>query len=62
LEEGLMMRRRAFLRAKKTKKEEFLGTMENMLSRNSFPQICVVSVNQYVGTRNIQQEYLRRVH
>jgi hypothetical protein len=27
----------------KTKKEEFPGIMENMLSRNSFPQICVVS-------------------
>ena len=28
------------------KKEEFPGFMDNMLSGNSFPQICVVSVNE----------------
>jgi hypothetical protein len=33
--------------------------MEDMLSRNSFPQICVVSVNQCVGKEDIQQEYVR---
>ena len=32
--------------------------MENMLSRNSFPQICVVSVIQCVGNQDIQQEYV----
>jgi hypothetical protein len=32
--------------------------MENMLSRNSFPQICVVSVIQCVGNLDIQQEYV----
>ena len=30
------------------KKEEFPGFMENMLPGNSFPQICVVSVNESV--------------
>jgi hypothetical protein len=30
------------------KKEEFPGLMENMLPGNSFPQICVVSVNESV--------------
>jgi len=33
---------------KKTKKEEFPGIMEDMLPGNSFPQICVVSVNKSV--------------
>jgi hypothetical protein len=33
---------------RKNKKEEFPGIMENMLPGNSFPQICVVSVNEYV--------------
>jgi hypothetical protein len=32
----------------KKKKEEFPDIMENMLSGNSFPQICVVSGNKYV--------------
>jgi hypothetical protein len=31
--------------------------MENMLSRNSFPQICVVSVNQSLPIVEIRQEY-----
>jgi hypothetical protein len=31
------------------KKEEFTGFMKNMLPENSFPQICVVSRNEYVG-------------
>jgi hypothetical protein len=30
------------------KKEEFPGFMENMLPGNSFPQICVVSVIEFV--------------
>ena len=35
--------------AKGGKKEEFPGfTSKNMLPGNSFPQICVVSVNEYV--------------
>jgi hypothetical protein len=29
------------------KKEEFPGFMGNMLPGNSFPQICVVSVNEF---------------
>jgi hypothetical protein len=37
------------MRCKKTKKEEFPGLMENMMPGNSFPQICVVSVNESVG-------------
>jgi hypothetical protein len=37
---------------KKTKKEEFPGIMENMLPGNSFPQICVVSVNKSVGNES----------
>jgi hypothetical protein len=34
--------------------------MENMLPRNSFPQICVVSVNECVGNEDIKQEYIGR--
>ena len=45
----------------KTKKEEFPGIMENMLSRNSFPQICVVSINKCVGNVDMLQEYGRSV-
>jgi len=51
---------RLLRKIKKTKKEEFLDTMENMLSRNSFPQICVVSVNESVRNRDIYKDYLRR--
>jgi hypothetical protein len=36
--------------------------MKNMLSRNSFPQICVVSVIECVGNEAIQQEYVRSGH
>ena len=43
----------------KEKKEEFPGFMENMLPGNSFPQICVVSVNQSVGNLLFTQEHLR---
>jgi hypothetical protein len=42
---------------RKRKKEEFPGIMENMLPGNSFPQICVVSVNKSVGIAHITQEY-----
>ena len=35
------------------KKEEFPGLMENMLPGNSFPQICVVSVNKSVGNTDL---------
>ena len=54
-----MRRHRYSGKRRKSKKEEFLGTMENMLSRNSFPQICVVSVIECVGNLDIQQEYVR---
>jgi hypothetical protein len=43
------------------KKEEFSGTMENMPPENSFPQICVVSVNHSVEIKSLTQEYLRSV-
>src|ERR1039458_816654 len=45
----------------KRKKEEFPGIMENMLPGNSFPQICVVSVNQSVEIAYVTQEYRRSV-
>jgi len=32
--------------------------MKNMLPGNSFPQICVVSVNNIVENRDFAQEYL----
>jgi hypothetical protein len=35
-------------RAERAKKEEFPGAMGNMPPGNSFPQICVVSVNHSV--------------
>jgi hypothetical protein len=35
------------------KKEEFPGFMQNMLPANSFPQICVVSGNEYVGNSQL---------
>jgi hypothetical protein len=34
--------------SREEKKEEFPGIMENMPPGNSFPQICVVSVNESV--------------
>jgi hypothetical protein len=40
-------------RGREKKKEEFTGFMENMLPGNSFPQICVVSVNQSVGNPDL---------
>jgi len=40
-------------RGREKKKEEFTGIMENMLPGNSFPQICVVSVNQSVGNPDL---------
>jgi hypothetical protein len=36
--------------------------MENMLPGNSFPQICVVSVNQSVGKASIRQQYIGSVY
>ena len=39
------------------KKEEFPGPMENMRPENSFPQICVVSVNQFVEIEVVMQEH-----
>ncbi len=36
--------------------------MENMLPGNSFPQICVVSVNESVGNMMIRQEYLSSMY
>ena len=44
---------------KMQKKEEFSDIMENMLPENSFPQICVVSVNESVGNVDLVQEYGR---
>jgi hypothetical protein len=38
----------------KEKKEEFPGLMDYMIPGNSFPQICVVSVNDSVGNRAFQ--------
>jgi hypothetical protein len=43
------------------KKEEFTGIMGNMLPGNSFPQICVVSVNEYVENSGIMQRHRRIV-
>jgi hypothetical protein len=48
-------------RLTKGKKEEFPGFMENMLPGNSFPQICVVSVNKFVEIAYFTQEYRRSV-
>ena len=45
--------------SEKTKKEEFPGAMENMPPGNSFPQICVVSVNEYVEIAYATQGYRR---
>ena len=53
--EGPGKRGRAGLDRKAGKKEEFPGTMENMLPANSFPQICVVSGNEYVENRDGMQ-------
>jgi hypothetical protein len=39
-------RRGILVRSRKRKKEEFPGIMENMPLGNSFPQICVVSINE----------------
>jgi hypothetical protein len=47
MEEGKMVGSQS--KACGKKKEEFPGFMENMLPGNSFPQICVVSVNKSVG-------------
>jgi hypothetical protein len=43
--------------ARKRKKEEFPGLMVNMPPGNSFPQICVVSVNQFVEIGSVMQEH-----
>jgi hypothetical protein len=48
-------------RDEKNKKEEFPGIMENTMPENSFPQICVVSVNKCVGNADMLQEYGRSV-
>jgi hypothetical protein len=45
----------------RSKKEEFPGLMANMRPGNSFPQICVVSVNDVVGKRALIQEHGRIV-
>jgi hypothetical protein len=41
------------------KKEEFSRSMDNLPLENSFPQICVVSVNHFVENSVTQQEYRR---
>jgi hypothetical protein len=43
------------------KKEEFSGFTLNMLPENSFPQICVVSVNESVEISRFRQDYVRSV-
>jgi hypothetical protein len=50
----------AFVRTKK--KEEFPRLMDNMTPGNSFPQICVVSVNQSVENSRFRQEYRRTMN
>jgi hypothetical protein len=35
--------------------------MKNMLPGNSFPQICVVSVNKCQIKRLLRQEYIRSI-
>jgi hypothetical protein len=47
--------------SKKRKKEEFPGRMESMLPGNSFPQICVVSINHFVENADLIQEHGRIV-
>jgi hypothetical protein len=42
---------------RRTKKEEFPGFMGNMLPGNSFPQICVVSGNEFLLVTVWVQEY-----
>jgi hypothetical protein len=42
---------------KKNKKEEFTGSMGNMAPGNSFPQICVVSENEFALITLWVQEY-----
>jgi hypothetical protein len=39
------------------KKEEFPGFMENIRPRNSFPQISVVAIDQFVEKRASIQEH-----
>jgi hypothetical protein len=41
------------------KKEEFPGIMGNMPPGNSFPQICVVSINKSVENFKMAQDYRR---
>ena len=36
--------------------------MRNMLPGNSFPQICVVSVDDSVEVLTLEQDYVRSVH
>jgi hypothetical protein len=43
------------------KKEEFSDFMENMPPENSFPQICVVSVNESVGNVLFPPEHIGSV-
>jgi len=47
---------------RKQKKEEFPSPMENMRPGNSFPQICVVSVNEYVGNKGLIKDHGRSVY
>jgi hypothetical protein len=43
------------------KKEEFPGHTQSMPPENSFPQICVVSVTEFVEICHFQQEYGRTI-
>jgi hypothetical protein len=53
---------RSLATRRERKKEEFPGLMKNMRPGNSFPQICVVSVNDYVEKLNLLQEHGRIVY
>ena len=63
-EDGLMpvkqARRALGCLAGKTKKEEFPGLMQYMLPGNSFPQICVVTGNNYV--ENMDTVVIKTAH
>jgi hypothetical protein len=46
---------------RENEKEEFPGLMKDMLPGNSFPQICVVSVNESVEKPDLTQGHGRAV-
>ncbi len=46
----------------KQKKRSSQASWKNMLPGNSFPQICVVSVNKSVGNITMRQDYIGSVY